>query len=142
MGGSQHRVMAYQQVVIANLVDAAVARPPSDDLVGRRILEIGGPCSAGEASLGTKIKKSRRTTGHTYSEMTQVIVTAPVSYGFNRVATFTDQLMAGAISAGGDSGSAVLDDDDLIVGVVFVGSEATTVMNTISECYGGAGSGN
>jgi len=86
--------MAYQQVVIADLVDGAVARPLSDDLVGRRILEIGGPCSAGEASLGTKIKKSGRATGRTYGEITQVIVTVPVSYGFNRVATFTDQLMA------------------------------------------------
>ena len=125
--------MAYQQVVIADLVDGAVARPLSDDLVGRRILEIGGPCSAGEASLGTKIKKSGRTTGRTYGEITQVIVTVPVSYGFNRVATFTDQLMASAMSAGGDSGSAVLDDHDLIVGLLFVGSETTTVMNTIQN---------
>ncbi len=89
MRGSQHRVMGYQQVVIANLVDAAVARPLSGDLVGRRILEMGGACSAGEASLGTKIRKSRGTTGRTCSEITQVIVMAPVSYGFNRVATFT-----------------------------------------------------
>ncbi len=133
MGGSQHRVMAYQQVAVANLVDAAIAIPLSDDLVERRILEIGEPRGAGEASLGTRVKKSGRTTELTQGEIIQVDVMVRVSYGPNRVATFTDQLMAGAMSAGGDSGSAVLDDDDLVVGLLFAGSEATTVINRIQD---------
>ncbi len=133
MGGSQHRVMAYQRVAVANLVDAAIAIPLSDDLVERRILEIGEPRGAGEASLGTRVKKSGRTTELTQGEIIQVDVMVRVSYGPNRVATFTDQLMAGAMSAGGDSGSAVLDDDDLVVGLLFAGSEATTVINRIQD---------
>ncbi len=133
MGGSQHRVMAYQQVAVTNLVDAAIAIPLSEDLVERRILEIGEPRGAGEANLGTSVKKSGRTTGLTQGEITQVDVMVQVSYGPNRVATFTDQLMAGAMSAGGDSGSAVLDDDDLVVGLLFAGSETTTVINRIQD---------
>ena len=40
-------------------------------------------------------------------------------------ARFSDQLMAGAMSQGGDSGSAVLDDRKRLVGLLFAGSDTT-----------------
>ena len=129
--GSSHRVMAFQQVPGRNLVDAAIARLLSDDLVEKRILEIGVPKGTREATLGTQVKKSGRTTGFTTGRIIQIDVTTQVSYGEGQDAIFEDQLMAGAMSQGGDSGSAVLDEDDFVVGLLFAGSDTTTIMNPI-----------
>ncbi|MFQ5812067.1 MAG: trypsin-like serine protease [Anaerolineae bacterium] len=129
--GSSHRVMAFQEVPATNRVDAAIARPLSDDLVEKRILEIGVPQGSRDATLGTHVKKSGRTTGFTTGQITQIDVTAQVSYGEGKTAVFEDQLMAGAMSKGGDSGSAVLDEDDFVVGLLFAGSDTTTIINPI-----------
>jgi hypothetical protein len=64
-----------------------------------------------------------------------VDVTVDVQYGTNLVARFTDQLMAGAMSQGGDSGSAVLDDRNYIVGLLFAGSDQTTIINRIEHVF-------
>jgi len=129
--GSRHRVMAFQEVPGRNLVDAAIARPLSDDLVEKRIFEIGVPKGTREATLGTQIKKSGRTTGFTTGRITQIDVTTQVSYGEGQDAIFEEQLMAGAMSKGGDSGSAVLDEEDFVVGLLFAGSDAATIINPI-----------
>jgi hypothetical protein len=129
--GSSHRVMAFQEVPDRNLVDAAIARPLSEDLVEKRILEIGVPRGTRKATLGTQVKKSGRTTGFTTGRITQIHVTSQVSYGEGQNAVFEDQLMAGAMSQGGDSGSAVLDEEDFVVGLLFAGSDATTIINPI-----------
>lgn len=127
--GSRHRFLAIQDDPEPNLVDAAIARPLSADLVVRHILEIGEPQGINEGTLGLKIRKSGRTTGLTSGEITQVDATVKVSYGIGKTAIFVDQLVAGEMSAGGDSGSAVLDEDNRVVGLLFAGSETTTVMN-------------
>ena len=129
--GSSHRVMAFQEAPTTNRVDAAIARPLSDELVEKRIFEIGVPKGTREATLGTQVKKSGRTTGFTTGRITQIDVTTQVSYGGERIAVFEDQLMAGAMSKGGDSGSAVLDEEDFVIGLLFAGSDTTTIMNPI-----------
>jgi hypothetical protein len=129
--GSSHRVMAFQEVPDRNLVDAAIARPLSDDLVEKRILEIGVPKGSRNATLGTQVKKSGRTTGFTTGRITQIDVTSQVSYGEGQIAIFEDQLMAGAMSKGGDSGSAVLDEEDFVIGLLFAGSDTTTIINPV-----------
>ena len=129
--GSSHRVVAFQEVPERNLVDAAIARPLSDDLVEKRIFEIGVPKGSRNATLGTKVKKSGRTTGFTTGRIIQIDVTSRVKYGEGQTAVFEDQLMAGPMSQGGDSGSAVLDEDDFVVGLLFAGSDATTLINPI-----------
>lgn len=128
--GSSHRVMAFQEVPGRNLVDAAIARPLSDDLIEKRILEIGVPQGTRDVTLGARVKKSGRTTGFTTGRIIQIDVTTRVSYE-GGTAIFEDQLMAGPMSQGGDSGSAVLDEDDFVIGLLFAGSDATTIMNPI-----------
>lgn len=130
--GSRHRLAVFQENPLLNLVDAAIALPLSAHLVEKRILEIGVPKGSREGALGLQIKKSGRTTALTRGEITQVDVTVQVRYD-NRVATFTDQLMAGGMSKGGDSGSAVLDEDDFVIGLLFAGSETATVINRIQH---------
>jgi hypothetical protein len=129
--GSGHRVVSYQESGGENRVDAALARPLSPDLVERHILNIGVPKGSREATLGTNIKKSGRTTGFTTGSIIQIDATVQVSYGSAGVATFTDQFVAGPMSAGGDSGSAVLDEEDYVVGLLFAGSENTTIFTPI-----------
>jgi hypothetical protein len=113
-----------------NTVDCAIAKPLSDNLVDPDILNIGIPTGAGSATLGTPVQKSGRTTGFTQDQITQIDVMVSVNYG-GPIAIFKNQLMAGAMSKGGDSGSAVLDMDKQVVGLLFAGSDTTTIMNPI-----------
>ena len=85
--------------------------------------------------LGMAIKKSGRTTALTHGEILQIDVTADVDYGQGRVARFSDQLLAGPMSEGGDSGSVVLDAHDRLVGLLFAGSKNTTLVNRIENVF-------
>lgn len=132
----------YQVVRIQaenNLVDAAIARLLNQNDVKDEILEIGVIQGSARADLGTAVKKSGRTTGLTTGEILQVDVTADVQYGAGQVARFTDQLLAGPLSQGGDSGSAVLDSDNRLVGLLFAGSDNTTIINRIEHVFSALG---
>jgi len=135
MLGSSTRVRSYSTRQVDNLVDAAIARPLNEVDVLPTILNIGSIAGTASAQLGSAVKKSGRTTGFTQGEIIQVDVTVDVQYGTNLVARFTDQLMAGAMSQGGDSGSAVLDDQDRLVGLLFAGSDQTTIINRIEHVF-------
>lgn len=128
--GSSHRIMAYSTSPGENLVDAALARPLDPAQFIAEILEIGRPGGIAEATLGTAVQKTGRTTGYTQGRITQIDVTTSVDYD-GRMATFTQQLMASDMSTGGDSGSAVLDDDNNVVGLLFAGSSRATLINPI-----------
>lgn len=43
--------------------------------------------------------------------------------------------MAGAMSQGGDSGSAVLDENNRLVGLLFAGSDNSTIINRIEHVF-------
>ena len=133
--GSSVQLQAIDQQATANLVDAAIARPLNPDDVKDEILQIGTIQGAAEGELGMAVKKSGRTTGFTTGEIQQVDVTANVQFGEGKIAQFTDQLMAGPMSQGGDSGSAVLNDDNRLVGLLFAGSDSTTIMNRIQNVF-------
>jgi hypothetical protein len=130
--GSSHQLRAVKQTAGINHVDAALARPLSPDLVSNEILHIGVPAGVGAAGLGTEVQKSGRTTSHTRSTITQVDATLRIDYD-GLSALFTGQLVAGPMSQGGDSGSAVLDMNRRVVGLLFAGSEAATIINPIEE---------
>ncbi len=133
--GRAARLQAVSTQAEENRVDAAIARPLSAGDVSPEILNVGSIAGSSEAVLGLPIKKMGRTTGLTTGEVTQVDVTANVQFGPGQIATFVDQFMAGAMSAGGDSGSAVLDDDNKLVGLLFAGSDTTTIMNRIQNVF-------
>ena len=119
----------------SNLVDAAIARPLKDEDVSDEIMEIGKIAGTRPSFLGMKIKKSGRTTGLTTGEITQVDVTTNVQYGEGKIATFTDQFMAGPMSSGGDSGSVVLTEDNHLTGLLFAGSDQVTLCNRIENVF-------
>lgn len=135
VSGSATRLKPHRIQQTENMVDAAIAQPLDPNDVENEILDIGSPAGVNEGVLGMQIKKSGRTTGFTTGVIQQVDVTVRVNYGANKVATFVDQLMAGSMSQGGDSGSAVLDNDDNIVGLLFAGSDTSTIINRIQHVF-------
>ncbi len=130
--GSSHQLQAVKQTEGVNRVDAALGRPLSPDLVKNEILYIGAPVGVGTAMLGTQVQKSGRTSGHTQDAITQIDATVTIDYN-GPSALFTGQLVAGPMSQPGDSGSAVLDMDRRVVGLLFAGSNLVTIINPIDE---------
>jgi hypothetical protein len=129
---SSHQLHAVKSTPGENRVDAALARPASDELLENQILSVGHPTGIGPAALGTHVQKSGRTTGLTRGLITQIDATVRIDY-HGPAALFSGQLMAGPMSQPGDSGAAVLDVDRRVVGLLFAGSEAATVINPIDE---------
>ncbi|MEJ2710359.1 MAG: hypothetical protein P8074_22300, partial [Anaerolineales bacterium] len=109
LAGSRHRVQVIQANPQAvNLVDAAVAKPVDDSMISNEILEIGEVTGTTPAVLGMGVRKSGRTTGYTTGSISVIDATVDVSYGAGRTARFENQLVAGPMSQGGDSGSLVV----------------------------------
>lgn len=131
--GSSHRVVTVQvHPQAANLVDAAVARPLDDGAIEDEILEIGAIAGTASATLGMAVRKSGRTTGLTTGTITVLNATVDVSYGVGRAARFENQIVTTAMSQGGDSGSLlVAGNAGQAVGLLFAGSEQTTIHNPI-----------
>jgi hypothetical protein len=132
--GSRHRLEPLKRSAAVNRVDAALAKPMSPNTVSNQILGIGAPTGVATATLGTDVQKSGRTTGYTQGTITQVDATVRIDY-YGPKALFTGQLVAGPMSQGGDSGSAVLDMDRHVVGLLFAGSNSTTIINPIDEVF-------
>ncbi|KAA3617572.1 MAG: hypothetical protein D8M58_01565 [Calditrichaeota bacterium] len=118
-----------------NLVDCAIAEPVNENDITDDIMQIGNISGIAEGNLGMSLQKFGRTTEYTTGTILQIDVTSTVSYGTGKTATFVDQLMAGNMSAGGDSGSAVLNSDKQIVGLLFAGSSSSTIINRIQNVF-------
>jgi hypothetical protein len=131
--GSHHRVNAFQETAGENAMDVALARPLSPSLVERSILNIGQPRGTSTATLGTQVVKSGRTTGFTNGMITQIDVTVQVEYPGVGTALFSNQLAASGMSQPGDSGSAILDINTRIVGLLFAGSDTATMLTPIQN---------
>lgn len=114
-----------------NRVDAALARLHDSVPVEPAIIDVEGlPAGVLEPELGMRVIKSGRTTGLTRAQIVQIDVTIDVQYGA-RTARFTNQVMTGALSDRGDSGSLVLDYRRNAVGLLFSGSGTVSVVNPI-----------
>jgi len=121
-----------------NRVDAALAKPISPNDVSSDVLDVGVPTGCAPASLGIRVKKSGRTTGLKYGEITQVNAIIRVKYR-RGWALFGNQFVIspGDFSRGGDSGSVIFLDDGTrrICGPLFAGSDVVTVANPITDVF-------
>lgn len=134
LAGRRTRLMPVVQYPEDNFVDAALIELTDEGDVKAEILDIGVPKGTKRAQLDMLVQKSGRTTGHTRdAPITAVDATVNVGYGQNRTATFKDQIIVGqsGFSAGGDSGSLVLDMEGYAVGKLFAGSDKITIANHI-----------
>jgi hypothetical protein len=133
--GSTTRIRTVRISTEENLVDCGLAEPLNSSDIKNEILGIGSVAGITEGTLGLNIKKSGRTTGLTTGAIEQIDVSVRVNYGSGKTALFVDQLLAGSMSQGGDSGSAVLDDSNNLVGLLFAGSQTTTIINRIQNVF-------
>lgn len=116
--------------VQTNFVDAAVAEVAFHDLE-RAIFWVGVPRGTATVRPGTLVQKTGRTTRYSTGRVGAVNVSVNVNYGGSRVARFVRQIVTSGMSAGGDSGSLVLDQGDRAVGLLFAASSRATVVSPI-----------
>ncbi|MGE5416073.1 MAG: hypothetical protein ACM3UZ_04795 [Acidobacteriota bacterium] len=114
-----------------NVVDAAIAKPLNPSLVENRILGIGNVNGITLPRTGMMVKKSGRTTGLTSGTIRAVDVTIIIDYD-GKLRKFMHQIVTNSFDKPGDSGSLVLDSSNRAVGLLFAGSETTTIINPIS----------
>lgn len=128
--GSSYRV-EYVKQASTNYVDAALALPDVD-VVPDFIHNIGDITGVSTVyTPGMKVKKMGRTTGYTEGEIRYTDMTAKVNYGANKIAVFEDQLFLSPMSAGGDSGSVIVNEKNEIIALLFAGSEMVTIVTPI-----------
>jgi len=131
--GSEHRVNSVRiNAQAVNYFDAAIAKPLVEADIDPSIIGLGEIYATESAYLGQRVVKSGRTTEFTEGHISLTHATIKVSYGSGKLATFQDQLVAGPMSAGGDSGSLVVSGDTTnAVGLLFAGSAQTTIFSPI-----------
>jgi hypothetical protein len=135
-----------------NTVDGAVAQlldtgREFDDLdrvcYGGGIRGVGAPytisSSTGMLNQSSRVYKCGRTTGYTEGNIVAINGVSNVGYA-GGTARFVNQLVIapttdneGDFSAGGDSGSAILNDNHEITGLLFAGNGLHTFANPIAE---------
>lgn len=137
-------VAAPQEVVtkqiIRNRVDAALCKLDDGIDVNLNYLSYyDGVKGVNElAGVGTLVKKLGRTTGFTNGIITQTNVVVDVQYD-GGIVRFEDQIsiehveLGKSFSAGGDSGSIIVDENDNAVGLLFAGNDVTTFANSIDN---------
>ncbi len=131
--GSKHKVKTYfNDPEALNIVDAALARPDSDEIVSDEILDIGILSGITSAQLGQSVRKSGRTTGYTMGKIIILDATVDIQYG-ERVARYERQIVTDGMSSPGDSGSLLVAAESLLaVGLLFAGSDQATIYNPIN----------
>lgn len=113
-----------------NYVDAAIAEGEFHDL-DREIYWIGYVRGIAAPQLGAIVQKTGRTTSYTTGQIIGLNATFNVNYGGGKVARMCDQIVTTNMSAGGDSGSLLLDMEENAVGLLFAGSPSVTLHNDI-----------
>ncbi len=139
-GGSVHRMSTVKVQEETNVIDAAVAEPLDDLDITEKLLGIGRTQGMiQDPPLGLEVTKSGRTTGVTEDRLLVKDATISVQYGAGKVATFTNQLMFGPMSASGDSGSLIVAKMQTFpaVALLYAGSDQVTFGNPILEVLNG-----
>ncbi len=120
-------------VVPENQVDCALGRPVDPSMFTDEILQIGKVSGTKLASLGMRVRKYGRTTQYTEGNVTLLNATVNISYG-QKTARFVGTVVTEAMSAGGDSGSLIVDaTENKAVGLLFAGSTLATIFIPIDS---------
>lgn len=121
-----------------NLVDAAIAK--AIDSVTDMIRLIGRPTGvSNQIQRGMLVQKVGRSTNHTWGEVTDVNAKMPLRHnmpgGGSGLVYFRDQVICTRYTFPGDSGSAVLNDANEVVGLHAAGSYTASVFNKIEHVF-------
>lgn len=123
-----------------NYIDAAIAISSTSDL-GNSTPEDGylipnsTTLAVDELYYGMSVQKYGRTTGLRSGSIDSTNAIVDVSYGPGKTARFVEQIVItpGSFSAGGDSGSLIVTNDEYCypVGLLYAGSDTHTIANPI-----------
>jgi hypothetical protein len=91
-----------------------------------------------DLQLGDSVFKWGRTTEETHGTVEGIGAMVRVNYGDGKTATFNNQVEirandGGDFSAGGDSGSVIIDSEGFMGGLLFAGGGGVTIANSISD---------
>lgn len=124
-----------------NLVDAAIARVRRMTSVDNKIRILGIQPVGVSRTLrrGMRVKKVGRTTDYTIGEIRDINYRLALIYsrpgGGSGRAGLSDQVLCTRYTAGGDSGSVVLNNRNRVVGLHFAGSPSTSIFNRITHVF-------
>jgi hypothetical protein len=116
-----------------NLVDAAVARPTFGRNVIASIIGLLIPRGIDQALVGNLVVKVGLTTQVTQGRVLAVNATIAVNYPVFGPAWYHHQILTTPMSAGGDSGSLLMNSGLSAVGLLFAGSPFITIHNHIAD---------
>jgi hypothetical protein len=113
-----------------NSMDAAIARFDSGIGVTEVILNLGAPAGSGDPTLNLLVRKAGRTTGVTEG-IVRTVQFDVVNVVYEQGSVRMDNVMViegvkGSFSRPGDSGSAVVDPQGTVIGLLFAGSDKVT----------------
>ena len=114
-----------------NVEDSAISKVDDVSQIENEIKGLGRINGFGKAFIGQKVQKVGRSTGHTKGKVISINASVCVDYG-GIVKCFSNCIVTTNMSAGGDSGSILLDKDMNAVGLLFAGSETVSIFNPIS----------
>ncbi len=127
--------IAVAQAVPTNMVDAALARPLDPAMFVDQVQQIGVVNEIKAPVLGMRVRKYGRTTEYTEGTINLLNATVDIAYSTQagqKTARFTGQVIASAMSQGGDSGSLIVDAaEQRAVGLLFAGSTLATIFTPI-----------
>ena len=121
-----------------NLVDAAIARVPKRGVTEVvRVLDKKPIGVSRTLRRGMRVQKVGRTTDYTTGVISDIHYRLALRYkkpgGGSARAGLRDQVLCTRFTAGGDSGSAVLNMSARVVGLHFAGSPSTSIFNKIDN---------
>lgn len=116
-----------------NNLDVAIAMVNDPSLVSPEIEGIGRLAGVADAKPGMRVMKVGRTTGLTFGEIQKIKVSVGVSYGGGVVIPFTGVIQCDRMSAGGDAGAILMDEEKRAVGILFAGSEQMSLFLPIQR---------
>lgn len=128
---NDYEVRIYKRFKTGNIVDCALAKVDSVDIVESCIMDIGEVGIISVAKPGDNVQKSGRTTALTKGKVKSVGTILQVEMREGEKFWFSDQVVADLPSQPGDSGSLILKENRDVVGLLFAGSERMTVFNQI-----------
>jgi len=127
-----HGIVKLFKDIKPNEVDLAIFQPIVE--INPSILDIGKPLGTKDVKIEDTVHKSGRTTCHTVGKVIDTAWNGYVMYN-NGSLFFKDQILIEkeGFSDAGDSGSAILDINRNIIGLLFAGSATHTIANKINK---------
>lgn len=116
-----------------NLVDAAVAEPLDPDMVSSEILGLGSVKGVRDPEVGLRVTKSGRSSGVNHGQITVLDASIKVHMGDVGEVLFQQQILTEPMASPGDSGSVLLDDNGLAVGLLSAGSSKLSVASQMDN---------